>query len=166
MSQSQSVKRINTWIGSILFLLGTGFALLMIGQHWLRIQMPLPAIWYQTRSAHLLICVSCFICGVIAHLKGQTPQNQAALFQTVRVYTKPECSLCNQAIAVLDEFSSVMPEIEEVDISHDSELTRLHARHVPVVEIDGRIRFRGIVSSELLDRLIRARKRKSEQSDG
>lgn len=162
MSQSQSVKRINTWIGSIFFLLGTIFAMLMIGQHWMKIQLPLPSIWYQTRSAHLLICVCLFISGVIAHIKGKPPQNHTALFYSVRVFTKPDCPLCDQAIAVLDEFSTVMPEVEKVDISDDADLKQKHRQHIPVVEIDGRIRFRGIVSAELLQRLIRARQRQAE----
>jgi hypothetical protein len=42
-----------------------------------------------------------------------------------------------------------------VDISTDEQLTQDHARWIPVIEIDGQIRFRGRVSELLLRRLIR-----------
>ena len=63
-----------------------------------------------------------------------------------------------------------MPPIEVVDIDEDPELVRQFGESIPVVEIDGRVRFRGSVSAELLGRLIEAaelesRTRLNELSD-
>jgi hypothetical protein len=45
---------------------------------------------------------------------------------------------------------------EEVDIDQDPELVERFTTCVPVVEIDGRIRFRGRVNAVLLHRLLQA----------
>ena len=62
-----------------------------------------------------------------------------------------------------------MPEIEFVDIAGDQRLEEQYGEWIPVIEIDGQIRFRGRVDTLLLQRLIAARRRgqsalKEEQS--
>ena len=119
-----------------------------------------PGVWYRTQSFHVLICVALFALGAWAHRSAVTKNAEDAAFDNVTVYSKPACELCDRAVSVLREFGSAIPTIEVVDISEHEELLREHAESVPVVEIDGVVRFRGIVNRELLQRLIDAEQRR------
>jgi len=69
----------------------------------------------------------------------------------VVLFTRRGCHLCDEAHALL-EAHGLSPT--EVDVDADQ---ALHARFdecVPVVEIDGKIRFRGRVDPVLLRRLL------------
>jgi glutaredoxin len=70
----------------------------------------------------------------------------------VVLYTREGCHLCEEAQEVLSEFG-ISPML--VDIDHDPELRARFDNCVPVVEIDGQIRFRGRVEPTLLRRIIR-----------
>jgi len=69
----------------------------------------------------------------------------------VVLYTRQGCHLCEEALAVLEQHG-LRPRL--VDIDADSELRERFNECVPVVEIDGRERFRGRVNELLLQRLI------------
>lgn len=71
----------------------------------------------------------------------------------VILYTRQGCHLCEDAHALLTRHG-LQPEL--VDIDADPELRERFTTCVPVVEIDGRIRFRGQVSEPLLRRLLEA----------
>ena len=70
----------------------------------------------------------------------------------VVLYTRDGCHLCEEAQEVLSEFG-ISPTI--MDIDADPNLRERFDTCVPVVEIDGKIRFRGRVSRVLLKRLLR-----------
>jgi glutaredoxin len=70
----------------------------------------------------------------------------------VVLYTREGCHLCDDALRVLERHG-VRPKI--VDIDSDPRLRTRFDTCVPVVEIDGRIRFRGTVSPVLLRRQLR-----------
>jgi glutaredoxin len=65
---------------------------------------------------------------------------------TVVVYARPECHLCEQALAKLVALhgEGYRFELHEIDIESDELLLRRHLERIPVVEIDG------IVASELV----------------
>jgi hypothetical protein len=71
------------------------------------------------------------------------------------VYSRPECHLCEEAIAGLLALhgEGYRFELHEIDIESDDLLLRRHLEKIPVVEIDG------IVASELVydDAGVRAR---------
>jgi glutaredoxin len=71
---------------------------------------------------------------------------------TATLYTRTGCHLCDEALAVLNRHG-VRPEV--VDIDRDSDLVARYGDCVPVVLIDGRLRFRGRVDERLLRRLLR-----------
>jgi glutaredoxin len=71
----------------------------------------------------------------------------------VILYTRHGCHLCDDALALLQRHG-VAPR--EVDIDGDAELRARYYCCVPVVEIDGRERFRGRVDERLLRRLLAA----------
>jgi len=70
----------------------------------------------------------------------------------VTLYTRAGCHLCNDALAELRR-QGVEPQL--VDIDRDPTLAQRYNECVPVVVIDGRERFRGIVDARLLRRLLR-----------
>jgi glutaredoxin len=67
------------------------------------------------------------------------------------LYTRQGCHLCDEARAVLERHG-LRPRL--VDIDADPVLLERYNECVPVVEIDGRERFRGRVNEVLLRRLI------------
>jgi predicted thioredoxin/glutaredoxin len=46
--------------------------------------------------------------------------------------------------------------VEEVDVDSDPKLAEAYGTSVPVVAVDGKVRFRGKVEPVLLDRLLQA----------
>jgi glutaredoxin len=70
----------------------------------------------------------------------------------VVLYTRNGCHLCEEAQKVLSE-SGIAPIL--IDIDTDRNLRERFDTCVPVVEIDGRIRFRGRVEPRLLLRIVR-----------
>jgi glutaredoxin len=74
----------------------------------------------------------------------------------VILYTRVGCHLCDDARDLLQQHG-LTPQL--VDIDRDTKLAAEFGNCVPVVEIDGRVRFRGRVNPVLLRRLLRAAKR-------
>jgi glutaredoxin len=73
------------------------------------------------------------------------------------LYTRAGCHLCDVAHRQLrDEQLRRGFILEVVDIATDPELTAQYGEQVPVVTLNGKLRFRGAVNPVLLDRLLRA----------
>lgn len=74
--------------------------------------------------------------------------------QTHRVvlYSREGCHLCEVAKSLLASHG-IRPEV--IDIDTDPKLIEQFTTCVPVVEIDGKIRFRGRVDPVLLRRILR-----------
>jgi glutaredoxin len=76
----------------------------------------------------------------------------------VVLFTRRDCPLCDDAHALLELTQGQFGfSLRVVDIDGDEELVRLHGEQVPVVTVDGQIRFRGQVNRVLLTRLLRGR---------
>jgi glutaredoxin len=72
----------------------------------------------------------------------------------VVLYTRQGCHLCHEAAQLLMRHG-LRPRLVDIDL--DGDLARKFDTCVPVVEIDGRVRFRGRVDEVLLQRLLRAK---------
>ncbi len=73
----------------------------------------------------------------------------------VTVYSRAQCSCCHKAIDVLEPYRAKHGfTIEVVDIDTDPALVAAYGLEIPVVVIDGKVRFKGIVNPVLLERLI------------
>ena len=59
-------------------------------------------------------------------------------------------------MAVLIAFQNALPAITIVDITNDPQLTRQFGESIPVVVLDGRVRFRGAVDPLLMQRIVDA----------
>jgi glutaredoxin len=78
----------------------------------------------------------------------------------VVMYSRRGCHLCDDAWKLLDEARQRDGFcLEAVDIDGDAELIRQHGERVPVVAIDGQVRFWGRVSPVLLRRFLDAERR-------
>ena len=71
--------------------------------------------------------------------------------QHVVLYTRDGCHLCDEALQILMRHG-IKPQ--EVDIDEDPDLVQQFGECVPVVTINGAVRFRGRVNEVLLRRLL------------
>jgi glutaredoxin len=57
------------------------------------------------------------------------------------LYGRPECHLCDEARAGLEQLrrDGVAFELDEVDIESDDELLRRYLERIPVIELEGEI---------------------------
>ena len=76
---------------------------------------------------------------------------------TVTLYTRPQCCCCGSAREVLEAYQESHGfQFEEVDAS-DPSFEPLIGPTVPVIAVDGKVRFRGEVNRVLFERLLQAR---------
>lgn len=76
----------------------------------------------------------------------------------VVLYTRHGCHLCERAREQLEAVRRRHGfTLEEVDVDADPALAAEHGVHVPVVAVNGKVRFRGVVNPALLRRLFRAK---------
>ena len=95
---------------------------------------------------------------MIALLNKVARRTPKAPPRPVTVYTRKECCCCHKALDILNKHRRKHNlAIEEIDIDDDPALVEAHGLSVPVVAIDGKVRFRGVVNPILLERLLAAR---------
>lgn len=83
------------------------------------------------------------------------------------VYTRQDCCCCHKAVDLLrDRQRRHGFAIEEIDIDTDPDLVAKYNIEVPVVSLNGKVRFKGLVNPVLLDRLLIAESRGIELSPG
>jgi glutaredoxin len=76
------------------------------------------------------------------------------------LFTRQGCHLCDLAYQQLREEQSRRGfALEVIDIDTDPDLAARYGEQVPVVTIDGKVRFRGAINRVLLNRLLRAEAR-------
>ena len=77
----------------------------------------------------------------------------------VTVYTRADCGCCRKALDLLERYAREgRITLEVVGVDAEAGLAARFGASVPVVEVDGKVRFRGLVSPALLERLLRARR--------
>ncbi|HEY2250620.1 MAG TPA: glutaredoxin family protein [Planctomycetaceae bacterium] len=141
---------------------GSGLLLLVLLDSAYSLPWEMPATWYLHRT--LWGAVALALCATGWRLQRQThtgagtwkPAAAGRRFTRLVVYSRPECHLCDDAKAFLADYAEYLPRIEDVDIDSDPELQTRYGESIPVVEIDGEIRFRGRVDEILLRRMIEA----------
>jgi glutaredoxin len=84
--------------------------------------------------------------------RSRTPAGRHVLF-----YTRAGCHLCEQAWEIVTAAQRRYGfTLERVDVDTDPTLAAAHGECVPVVVIEGKVRFRGRVNAVLLERILRA----------
>ncbi len=85
---------------------------------------------------------------------------------TFTVYSRDQCGCCHKALDLLRDYQARCGfAIEEVDIDTDPELVAKYNTEVPVVAVNGKVRFRGVVNPVLLNRLLLAESRNPTTPD-
>ena len=157
--EAEFQDRVKAWIGTAMMVTASAFAVLIFCDRMDMNFFRLPAVWYSSKELHLVICGSMFLAAAIL-LKSpppvRSPRDGRPLFRSCRLMTRRQCHLCDDALATLLRFQEALPSIEIIDIDEDPQLVRQFGESVPVVEIDGRVRFRGAIQPALLKRLINA----------
>jgi glutaredoxin len=79
---------------------------------------------------------------------------------TLTVYTRQGCGCCQKALDLLKDHQRRHGfAIELVDVDSDPELVSRFGETVPVVAVNGKVRFKGVVNPVLLERLLLAESR-------
>lgn len=86
--------------------------------------------------------------------QGWEPRRAGVRFRRVVIYTRRECRLCDEAKTLLAEYELYLPSLTEIDIGSDPDLLQRFSTTIPVIECDGKVRFRGRINELLLRRLI------------
>ena len=77
----------------------------------------------------------------------------------VVVYTRANCPLCDEAAHFLEAERHVLGfALKYVDVDRHPALREAHGNWVPVVEVAGKVRFRGHINAVLWRRLVRGLK--------
>jgi hypothetical protein len=123
----------------------------------------MPRFWYQNDSLWWLLG---FVgIGTGSWLLGRAEQNgnapsawqptlEGRRFHQLVLYTREDCKLCDEAQELLAAYLRWLPPITSVDIDDDPRLIERFGKCVPVVELDGKVRFKGRINEILLRRLI------------
>ena len=74
------------------------------------------------------------------------------------MYTREGCHLCEDAWRLLEQYRSKHAfALEAIDVDGDPALVEQFGNCVPVVTIDGKVRFRGRINPVLLNRILHVR---------
>lgn len=121
----------------------------------------LPAFWYDNQPLWIVLAAGMITVGWIVLWGPATttstswrPSFSGTRFRHAELYVGQGCHLCDDAIALLRTYQVWLPPIEVIDIQSDAALIERFGTCVPVVVLDGKIRFRGRISETLLQRLI------------
>jgi glutaredoxin len=91
---------------------------------------------------------------LLARLLRRSPRAEHLTFT---VYTRAQCGCCRKALDLLANARRRHRfVIEEVDVDGDPALAAMYGTAVPVVAVNGKVRFKGVVSPVLLNRLLLA----------
>lgn len=153
MSRSESRKS----PGPVLFALGSIGLLLAIARH---LNLPVPHVL--SEPLLILLFLGATIVGSVLTWRDEHPRHEwvptepGQRFHTLVLYTRDDCQLCEEAGALLSRYADWLPDLQLVDIDRDPDLRDRYRNQVPVVELDGEVRFRGKINEFLLRRLIEA----------
>ena len=120
----------------------------------------MPPSWYTMRPLWGALALAACAAGLywqrsrVTRVSEWRPAIPGRRFHRLVVYSRSDCHLCDDAKAVLAQYLEFLPVIEAVDIDADPELKDRFGTIVPVVEVDGQVRFHGRVDEVLLRRLI------------
>ena len=69
------------------------------------------------------------------------------------LYSRPDCQLCEEMKAKLERAKTSRPiHLREVNIAGDSELEERYGLSIPVLEIAGRVAFKGRMTTSEFER--------------
>lgn len=145
-------------IGTTLFYGGLVVLVLAALHRTTGLSIPMPDFWYGHQASIALAALAAVVAGLRLLRRDRTTTWKPAVpgrrFETAVLYTRAGCHLCDEAAAVLRVYQAWLPPVIEVDIDPDPDLMQQYSNCVPVVQFDGKVRFRGRINETLLRRLI------------
>lgn len=82
-------------------------------------------------------------------------EGQSIPRRVVEIYSKPDCTLCDVALATLKAVRRRIPfELVERDVRQDAVLAERWRYDIPVICVDGVVAFLGRVPEEAFERLL------------
>ena len=77
------------------------------------------------------------------------------------MYTRPDCCLCDKAKKLIHQQQLLYGfPLEMRNIADKKDLEEQFGCNIPVIEVNGKVRFRGIVNEVLLQRFLQAEAKK------
>ncbi len=74
----------------------------------------------------------------------------------ITFYTRQGCTCCDKALLELEKSNRRFHfNIQKVDIDSDPYLVEKFGLEVPVIAIDGKLRFKGLINPVLLERILK-----------
>jgi len=170
--EDASPDRLRSSLGSMLLFVGIGILGLLAADRAGGLPINMPRSWYIDRTLWVALGLVAIGAGwrLLGDRKSAEDESRTAKspggdgrarpsgvrFERVVLYTRPGCHLCDLARETLEKYRDSVPTPIEIDIDTDPALRARFSTCIPVVEIDGKIRFRGCVNEVLLRRLIEA----------
>jgi len=159
--ESPHSRRITGFLGTALLFFAAAVVLLAVIDRSDPLSF-MPISWHANRALWYLLAFAAFLAGFAllrprsASPRDRNPQTfpDRICFERVVLYTRKSCRLCDEAHETLRRYQEFLPAIDVVDIDADPQLAETFDTCVPVVEIDGKVRFRGRVNPVLLQRMI------------
>jgi hypothetical protein len=157
LTRSESVR---FGLGAMAMLLSFLMFTLIVLDALFTLPIQLPASFYQNRALWIGGAMALIVAAWILQtspsvtVKRWSPSRPGRRFRALRIYGRNGCHLCDDAVDILEKYRAWLPVIELVDIDDDPALVEKFAEQIPVVELDGRVRFRGRISELLLRRLL------------
>ncbi len=148
------------YLGSAALFAGAALILLAFVDKSFGLPFNMPRSWYTNRMLWYVFALGSVAIGWrllrqrVYLTDSWKPSRPGPRFETVRLYSRENCHLCDHAMDVLNKYRPHLPKVDEIDIDSDPHLVEQFGDCVPVVEFDGKIRFRGRVDETLLRRLI------------
>jgi glutaredoxin len=159
--QIPNAFRGQAFLGTAALALGTVLVCLgLVAELDGRMPFFMPRSWYVNRPLWYFFAVSCFVGGSYLMKYRSTvggawqASRPGCRFRRVILYTRAGCGLCDAAKGILEQYGDYLPPVEEVDIATDHGLIEKYGTCVPVIVVDGKVRFRGRLDEALLRRLI------------
>jgi glutaredoxin len=165
---ARTTNPLKSVIATILLWFGLLIGAIALAETLHALPVRMPRLWYISRPLCLGIGLVSFVIG-FRMLADRPPRERrvedprdddgptllpGVRFHEATLYTKPGCSPCEQALAVLEEFDDYLPEVDVVDIRHDSVARELYEHVIPVLELDGQLRLRLRITRADLIKLI------------
>lgn len=159
-TQTSRNKRFAT-AGSIT--LGLGLVLILARALETAAGIPgLPRSWYQNDWLWWLVGLVSIGVGSRLLIRSESfdlgdswrPSQPGRRFHELVLYTRDGCHLCDDAEEILQHHRRWLPPATLINVDSDPKLVDQFGTCVPVVALDGKVRFRGHVNEALLRRLI------------
>jgi hypothetical protein len=122
----------------------------------------LPRSWYQNDWLWWLVGLTGIAVGARLLIRSESPDAQGTWkpgrpgrrFHELVLYTRDGCHLCEEAAETVQQYRRWLPPPTLVNVDSDPKLVERFGTCVPVIALDGKVRFRGRVHESLLRRLI------------